>query len=119
VTLTPAALCLLSWPRLLEASQEALVRPSWDDGRLCLGGRLVKKVPLRATSQRLLLDAFRDSDWATDVANPFKKGGGKGKRQLRDTVAALNQGQQEARLRFRANGDGGASWEITDATEGN
>lgn len=100
------------------------LKPSWDGRCLFIGNELVKKYRNPAINQSKILWAFQNSNWTTEVKDPFGIGeivaqeGANGiKRPVvqgwmqkrRDTVAELNGAQE--RISFESTGDGyGVTW---------
>ena len=78
------------------------VKPYWnsDSGELYLGGRLVKRIPRRATNVRKILDAFQGKGWPDQLENPLDCKVKARAQHLCDAVRSLNTSQVERLLEF-------------------
>jgi hypothetical protein len=90
--------------------------PKWDAIRrvLSYGDHIVKQFARPAANQGLVLSAFEEEDWPCRIDDPLAPHPTQDvKRRLCDTIKCLNQGQLQARLRFRGDGSGeGILWEL-------
>jgi hypothetical protein len=86
------------------------VKPCWNcrTGELWLGGRLVKRIPSRATSERKVLDAFQKSEWADELENPLDCKLKDRAQHLFDAVRSLNTSQVEHLMEFASTSRGKA-----------
>jgi hypothetical protein len=92
-------------------------RPHYDATRreLQWRGRLVKRLKRAGCNQTAVLIAFENLGWPARIENPLESDGlTDTKAQLRETVRALNAGQeQDARIQFHSD-DGGVRWQAAE-----
>jgi hypothetical protein len=90
-------------------------RPSYDSARrmLLCDGQVVKQFKMRAQNQELILLAFEEERWPSQLADPLPgKNGMDAKRRLNETIRSLNSNHHKPVLRFRGDGTGkGIVWE--------
>ena len=110
-------------PSASKPSRCADLRPTWDRDRqeLRLGDRVVKRFRAPAPNQERVLAAFEEEGWPVRIDDPLPPvGDQEPKKRLHDTIAALNNRQIAALVRFRGDGSGqGVRWCAIDFDESN
>lgn len=99
-----------------ETHQDSLMGPSgfvmlpfWDPLRreLRWGTTLVKRVKGTSTNQELILTAFQEHGWPTEIGNPLPTAADVNlRRRLFNSISALNRHREHACVRFASNEDG-------------
>jgi len=89
--------------------------PEWrlDQRELWLGLYLVKRFPVPAENQELLLRAFQEQHWIKCMDDPLPPTDGiDAKRRLNQAIRRLNEKQTNPLIRFHGNGNGtGVRWD--------
>jgi hypothetical protein len=92
-----------------------LKRPRWNGQlrELRCGELLVKEFRRPAPNQELVLTAFEEEGWPTQIDDPLPGTAGVDPRQrLHDTIIRLNRNQRNHLVHFRGDGSGkGVRWE--------
>jgi hypothetical protein len=95
-------------------STESHSPPQWDVRlrELRLDGVLVKQFKVPAPNQELILSAFEEEGWPSQMDDPLPPLPGQcPKRRLSDSIWCLNRNQKSRLIRFAGNGDGrGLRW---------
>ena len=85
-------------------------KPLWkpEESDLWLRGHLIKQIHKAADAQRRVLDDFQACGWQPSIPSPFS---GKGaKERAKNTVASLNDRQNEPGIQFGNDGNGRIYW---------
>lgn len=94
--------------------------PHWDkDARIFrVGGQIVKHFKVPAANQELILSAFEEEGWPTQIDDPLPPSDEiDPKRRLHDAINRLNRNQKIHVIQFCGNGNGTAvSWRILSTT---
>jgi hypothetical protein len=119
LVLTPAGVSLAADEPVVEEAEVATrsppLTPHWDPvGRvLSVGEEIVKQFRVPADNQELILAAFQEEGWPSQIDDPLPPEGEiDAKRRLHDTINRLNRNQRRQLIRFKGNGNGCAiRWE--------
>jgi hypothetical protein len=86
--------------------------PRWDGRRLYWGMTIVKHFRQTAPCQRIILDAFEEQDWASEIDDPLPGTPTQDRKiRLRFTIRTLNRNMQKPLIHFGGNGTGdGVCW---------
>jgi hypothetical protein len=100
-TTTAAPQAATSAVKQLESKQPPSAKPHWEETcrQLFLGDKMLRTYRRHAGSQFIVLAAFEAAGWPLSIPNPL------GRRSVKDTLAGLNNGLLDTRLRFQRGGE--------------
>lgn len=94
--------------------------PSWCGKTrvLTFQGKVVKHFRWPAPNQEIVIAAFDELGWPSQIDDPLPKTNVCPKRRLHDTIKCLNRNQLTQLIRFRGDGTGeAAKWELEDLAD--